>query len=274
LRSSYETYAQSIVPRTTSVVKWLLVSNIGVFLIQVAFLNRYVGLGRYATWLGLVPASVLGKGYVWQLGTYMFLHHDLFHILFNMLFLWMLGSELERYWGGKELLKYYFITGCGAGLVNALVQPGLKSPTIGASGAVFGLIMGFALAFPEREILFLFMVRMKAKYFAILAAGIEILALLQMPGAPVARFAHLGGLLVGYLYIKRERWTYGIRRRVKSLRVSMAEAQAARERARRVGVRRELDRILDKINSEGMDALTEKERAFLKRQSGGVGGVS
>jgi membrane associated rhomboid family serine protease len=262
-RGGYQTYTRSIVPPVTVAVKYLLIFNIGVFLLQQAFLNRYVGV------LGLVPASVLGKGYVWQLVTYLFLHGDPLHILFNMLFLWILGPELERFWGSKEFIKYYFVTGCGAGLVNVLVQPGLTRPTIGASGAIFGLIAGFAMAFPDREILFLFVIRMKAKYFALLAVALEVFMLWQMPHAPVARFAHLGGLLVGYLYLRREPWVRRIRRSTGALKAGMAEARAARERGRRTKVRRELDRILDKINSEGMDELTEKERDFLKDQGGG-----
>jgi membrane associated rhomboid family serine protease len=262
-RKPYERYARSTVPGTTPVVLYLLGANILIFLLQLGFLNRYLGV------LGLIPARVLGKGYVWQVVTYLFLHADPMHILFNMLFLWMLGSELERYWGGKEFIKYYFITGCGAGLVNVLVQPGLTRPIIGASGAIFGLIVGFALAFPDREILFLFMIRMKAKYFALLAVLIEVFALWQMPNAPVARFAHLGGLLVGYLYLKRERLTYGLRKRIASFRVEVAEARDARIRRQRENTRCEMDRILDKISSRGMDSLTDRERRFLKKRSRG-----
>jgi membrane associated rhomboid family serine protease len=249
-------------------VKWLLFINIGAFLLQMVFLDRYVPL------LGLVPADFLGRGYLWQIVTYMFLHGGFLHILFNMLFLWMMGSEIERYWGSREFLKYYFITGCGAGLVNVIVQPGLTTPTIGASGAIFGLIIAFALAFPDREILLYFFIRMKAKHFAVLVGGLEILALLLMPRAPIARFAHLGGLLIGYLYMKRERWVYLIRRKTRSIQSRLVEAQEERERQRRSQIRREMDRILDKINTEGMGALTERERAFLRDQSGGGRGVS
>lgn len=115
---------------------------------------------------------------------------------------------------------------------------------------------------------------MKAKYFAVLVGGLEVVALLLMPRAPIARFAHLGGLLIGYLYIKRERWIHLIKRKSHSLQSRMAEAQAKREGARRSEIRREMDRILDKINSEGMGSLTDRERRFLRNQSGGAGGVS
>jgi membrane associated rhomboid family serine protease len=243
------------------VVKWLLILNIGIYLLQLAFLDRYIGV------LGLVPADFLGRGYLWQIVTYLFLHGGALHILFNMLFLWMIGSEIERHWGSREFLKYYFITGCGAGLVNVFVQPGLAIPTIGASGAIFGLIIAFALMFPEREI-YIFFIRMKAKHFALLMAVLQILALVLMPHLPVARFAHLGGLLVGYLYMKRERWIYLIKRRTRSIQSRIAEAQTERERVRRLKIRREMDRILDKINTDGMDALTDDERRFLRDQSG------
>lgn len=267
-RGHFQTYRYSAVPSTTPVVRWLLILNVGIFLLQMAFLDRYVHL------LGLVPADFLGRGYLWQIVTYMFLHGNFLHILFNMLFLWMMGSEIERYWGSREFLKYYLITGCGAGLVNVIVQPGLTIPTIGASGAIFGLIIAFAMAFPDREILLYFFIRMKAKHFAVLVCGLEILALLLMPRAPIARFAHLGGLLVGYLYLKRERLVYLIKRKLGTARSRVMEAQMERERARQSKIRREMDRILDKINSQGIGALSERERAFLREQSGGGRGVS
>jgi membrane associated rhomboid family serine protease len=267
-RGRFQTYRYSAVPSTTPVVRWLLLINVGVFLLQIVFLDRYISV------LGLVPASFLGKGYLWQIVTYMFLHGSFLHILFNMLFLWMMGSEIERYWGSREFLKYYFITGCGAGIVNVIVQPGLTIPTIGASGAIFGLIIAFAMAFPDREILLYFFIRMKAKHFALLVGGLEVLALLLMPRAPVARFAHLGGLLVGYIYIRRERLLYLIKRKAGSMRSQFEEARIERERERRSRMRREMDRILDKISREGIGALTEKERSFLEDQSGGGHGVS
>ena len=266
-RRAYQPYTYSIVPPTTRVVKWLLILNIGVYLLQLAFLDRYVGV------LGLVPADFLGRGYIWQIVTYLFLHGSALHILFNMLFLWMIGSAIERHWGGSEFLKYYFITGCGAGLVSVLVQPRLTIPTIGASGAIFGLIIAFAMTFPEREIYFFF-IRMKAKHFALLMGVLQILALVLMPHLPVARFAHLGGLLVGYLYLKRERWSYFVKRRIRSLHGHLIEAQTKRERVRRSKIRREMDRILDKINAEGMAALTDDERRFLREQSGSGNGAS
>jgi membrane associated rhomboid family serine protease len=259
----YRTYSRSVVPSVTPVVKWLLILNIGIFILQTVFRGGYVQI------FGLVPASVLGEGYLWQLVTYMFLHGNFLHILFNMLFLWMMGSELERHWGGREFLKYYLITGSGAGLINVLVQPSSSVPTIGASGAIFGLIIAFAMAFPERELLLYFVIRIKAKHFAVLVGLLELLALFLMPGAPIARFAHLGGLVVGFIYLKRSRVTGAILKRASGVQDKLADVAERREQERQTRLRDEINRILDKINNEGMHTLTDRERRFLEEQSRG-----
>lgn len=243
-------------------VRQLLIVNGIVFVLQLLFLNQYLGV------LGLVPSAFLGRGYIWQIVTYMFLHGGFLHIFFNMLFLWMMGSEIERLWGSKEFLKYYFITGSGAGLVNVLVQPRSTIPTIGASGAIFGLIIAFALAFPDREILLYFFIRIKAKYFAVLVGLLELLALFLLPNATIARFAHLGGLVIGYVYIRRERIAYLIRRKSTSWTQVGLEAAQRREQARRARIKAEVDRILDKISKEGTTSLSDQEREFLERQGG------
>jgi membrane associated rhomboid family serine protease len=259
---SYRTYASSVAPRTTRVVLWLIVTNVVVFILQRFFLDRYVDL------LGLVPANFLGRAFLWQIVTYMFLHASVLHIFFNMLFLWMMGSELERYWGGREFLKYYLVTGCGAGLANVLVQPHASVPTIGASGAIFGIIIAFAMAFPDRELLLYFFIRIKAKHFAILVGALELVALLLLPNAGIARFAHLGGLLVGYVYLKYDRLVYPIKKMVFRAEARRVEEARRKREADAAVAKGEIDRILDKITVGGMDSLSDKERAFLAKQSG------
>jgi membrane associated rhomboid family serine protease len=244
------------------VVLWLIIVNLAVFILQRFFLDKHLDL------LGLVPAYFLGRAYLWQIVTYMFLHASVLHIFFNMLFLWMMGSELERYWGGREFLKYYLVTGCGAGLVNVLVQPHASVPTIGASGAIFGIIIAFALAFPDRELLLYFFIRIKAKHFAILVGVLELVALLLLPNAGIARFAHLGGLLVGYVYLKYDRLVYPLKKLVFRAEAKRAEDARRRREADEAELRGEIDRILDKITNEGIDALSAKERAFLAKRSG------
>jgi membrane associated rhomboid family serine protease len=262
--SGYYSYTQSRVPPTSRAVKYLLAVNIGVYLLQRFFLDRYVG--NYTDVLGLVPVAVLRRGFLWQIVTYMFLHGNVIHILFNMLFLWMMGSELERHWGTKEFLKYYFITGAGAGIINMLVQPRSEIPTIGASGAIFGLIIAFAMAFPDRILLLYFVIRIRAKYFAVLVGAIELLSLIFLPNAPIARFAHLGGLAVGYLYLRYGLHAGPLKRQFRTWRSMAEKAGEERERARRAKIRAEVDRILDKISKEGIDSLSDWERRFLEHQ--------
>jgi membrane associated rhomboid family serine protease len=261
-QTAYHNYTRSAVPSTTRVVRWLLILNVTIFVFQHILLNRYLNV------LGLVPSAFLGRGFIWQIVTYMFFHGSILHILFNMIFLWMMGSEIERLWGGREFLKYYLVTGAGAGLVNVLVQPRSTIPTIGASGAIFGLIIAFAMAFPDREILLYFLIRIKAKYFAALVGLLELLALFLMPSAPIARFAHLGGLAVGYVYLKRQRLGHPVRRKLASWQQDMTDAAQRREEERKASRQAEVDRILDKINTQGISSLSDREREFLESQSG------
>jgi membrane associated rhomboid family serine protease len=137
----------------------------------------------------------------------MFLHGGAVHILFNMLGIWMFGVELERLWGTRMFVKYSAITGVGAGLAVILV--GLlpfaatahtyEAITIGASGALFGLLMAFAYYYPDRPILMFLLFPIPAKYFVIIVGA---MAFLSAPGSQVSEAAHLGGLVVGYLYLR------------------------------------------------------------------------
>ena len=186
----------------------LLIANVTVFVLQYVFLNRFLD------YLALVPAYALGKGMIWQFVTYMFLHGGPFHIFFNMLLLWMFGSEIERYWGSTEFLKYYFVTGIGGGVLSCVFTPSSFVPIVGASGAIFGLLLAYGMAFPDRQIYVYFLVPIRAKYLVLILGGIELLAVASPGGGDgIARFAHLGGLLFGYLYIKKERFGFAIRRR-------------------------------------------------------------
>ena len=162
--------------------------------------------------LGLVPAAVVGEWRVWQLGTYMFLHAGLFHILFNMLALWMFGSELERVWGTDYFLRFYFVTGIGAAILTVLfsmlpfgfAQQVHYSVVIGASGAVYGLLLAYALYFPDRQIYMYFVFPVPARTFVLILGAIELVSSFSAPGG-VANATHLGGLLVGYLYLRKAR---------------------------------------------------------------------
>ncbi len=188
-------------------VKWLLIVNCAVFVLQqlVVALFRYDPIDQF----GLVPLLVRDYGCVWQLFTYMFLHGGIWHLVINMLMLWMFGVDLERDWGTRRFLKYYFLCGVGAAICVVLVALGLASarpanliqPTIGASGAIFGLLLAFGVVYSDRIILMMLLFPMKAKYAVMLFGVIELYYVWQ-PSRGVSNVAHLGGMLFGYLFLK------------------------------------------------------------------------
>src|SRR5271166_3324991 len=200
-------------PPFTRAVKQLLIAN-GVVFLAVALLGVFVAGAEpwIQVHLGLVPAFVIFRGFVWQLVTYAFLHSGLLHILFNMLALWMFGAQLEQDWGYKIFMQFYFFCAVGAALVTVAVSfTGLLGaspivPTVGASGAIFGLLLAFGVLHAESEImLFPIPFMIKAKYFIIGLIFIEVFLTLSSahrPGESVAYMAHLGGLLFGYIWLK------------------------------------------------------------------------
>lgn len=197
----------------SSAVRMLLAWNVILFLVQ------QLADPRMEFYLGLVPA-LAWKGWAWQLVTYMFLHGSFIHLLFNMLALWMFGSELENLWGTKRFVRYYFFTGIGAGLTTAVTSAGSIVPTIGASGAIYGLLLAYGVTYPNRPILLYFLFPIKAKYFVILFGLIELFASISGSRSGIAHLAHLGGLLFGWLYLKglpgQRQWQR--RRRERKLR--------------------------------------------------------
>ena len=160
-----------------------------------------------SVYLGLIPKLVM-RGMIWQLVTYSFLHFQLLHLLFNALSLWMFGSQLESDWGSKRFLEFYFFCTVAAALTTVAMSYthilGLSpaATTIGASGGIYGLLVAFGVLYGESEIMmFPLPVRIKAKYFVWGIVFLTLVGAIQERGG-VANFAHLGGLLFGYLYLK------------------------------------------------------------------------
>src|SRR5699024_10863792 len=146
----------------------------------------------------------IGSGHfeVWQLVTYMFLHAGLGHIFFNLFALWMFGQTIENYWGTQRFTVYYFLTGIGAALLHMLVGGG-GAPTLGASGAVYGILLAIGMMFPNRRIMLLFPpIPLKAKYFVAVFGATEMFSGVMRTNSGVAHFAHLGGMLDGFILIK------------------------------------------------------------------------
>lgn len=188
--------------RLTPAVQVLIITNVVLFV-----LNMIVG-DAMTLRLGLSPQAVFEQFALWQPFTYMFLHSTggVGHILVNMLSLWMFGTELERTWGTRFFTKFYLITGVGAAatslLLSFFVDGVYYSVTVGASGAIYGLLLGYGMYFPNRPIYLYFIFPIPARIFVMIVGGIAFFSAMAGPGGGVAHSAHLGGLVVGYIYLK------------------------------------------------------------------------
>jgi len=192
---TYTRYRFSFGYGLTPVVKNLMIIMGSVFIIQM-FITRWIDY-----YFGLIPLMVWKRYFLWQLFTYIFLHGGLSHILFNLLALWMFGGELENYWGSKKFLRYFLYCGIGAGVCTVIFSPYQFVPVIGASGAIYGILLAFGWLFPNRPILIYFLLPIPAKYFVIIFGLIELFSSMQGTGGGVAHLTHLGGLVFGLLYM-------------------------------------------------------------------------
>ena len=183
-------------------VKWLLISNVLVFIIA-SLAPRSVQ--DFLKLLALTPDTIVHNFTVWQLFTYLFLHAGPWHLIVNMLVLWMFGVQLERDWGTRRFLKYYFVCGVGAGLCDVILHAILgdwSTSTVGASGAIMGLLLAFGVLYPNQTILMEFLFPIKAKYFVMIYAAVELWASIAAHNSGISNIAHLGGMAVGFIYLK------------------------------------------------------------------------
>ncbi len=279
-------------------MKFLLISTTAVWLFQL-FLQLGIRFGNvyvYGVFFRLFALYPLGEGFlVWQLVTYLFLHGGFFHIFFNMLALWFFGVELEHVWGTRRFLTYYFLCGIGAGLSNIFLTPlfTVPAPTIGASGAIYGVLIAFGMLFPDAPVFIYFLFPIKAKYFVAIFIAIELFYGVTGTGTGIAHFAHLGGAFVGFIYLMlyrrsipgtgnfmnalttmmddirgklRYKRSYGRKNVITDARFTdLGEGPSDRDnKSDRGGVdQSKLDEILDKISASGYDSLTEDEKRIL-----------
>jgi membrane associated rhomboid family serine protease len=250
----------------TPAVKVLIIINVAVFAVQ-----SLVDL-PFSIYLGLVPYQVIHHYMIWQLFTYMFLHGGVWHVLFNMFALWMFGPQLERVWGSRGFLKYYFITGVGAALIDVAFNYSSMAPTIGASGAIFGLLVAYGVLFPDNVILLYFLIPIKAKYFVAIFAGLELLMEFNSHSTDgVAHLAHLGGMAVGFLYLKGGAMLRPLTWRVTQAQHEKKEAKQVKLEVRRLtdmqAIHSEVDYLLGRISRVGYENLTPEEKERLEEAS-------
>lgn len=267
------------------VLKNLLIINAIVFLVTMLAGEVAIDSSHIITWRDIIfrwlALNPLGEGYnfqVWQLISYQFLHANFTHILFNMIGLWMFGMEIENIWGSRKFLYFYLLCGVVAGLFNLFLTPLLgepPAPTVGASGAIFGVLVAFALFFPNRYIFLYFFIPVKAKYLIGFFVILEFL--MVNSGGNVAHLAHLGGALAGFIFIlldsksqidlksafRRNSFQQKVNNPFKK-RPDISEANFyEHENGERNISQEEIDEILDKISKSGYQNLTEQEKKVL-----------
>lgn len=248
----------------------LIIINVAVYLSQ-EFLFLGESKGLITHYFALYPILVK-EGFIWQLFSYMFLHGNWMHIFFNMYALLLFGVPIEEVWGSKKFIIYYIFTGIGAGLsifILNLILGGeaLLIPTIGASGAVFGILLAFGILFPNSQILLFFVVPIKAKYLVILYGGIEIYSMINTMGSsPISHIGHLGGLFFGIVYFLFTR-RHEIRFKSSKLKSKYFKEIKNRDinaKENISGSSMSLLQILNKVKTSGAQSLTDDEYQNIK----------
>jgi len=256
-------------------VKWLMIVNGVVFLIQ-----QIAGLivpNMMEAVFGISQEGFLGSFMIWQPFTYMFLHGGWMHIFFNLIALWMFAGELEMVWGRTRFLRYYMLSGLGAGLFIALmnyvafVNYGSSAVTIGASGAIYAILLAYAVLWPDREVLLYFLFPIKIKYLVLAFGLMEFFGTISSSagrGGNISHIGHLGGIISGFILIKLMRNSAVSKKSKISFFENFKKKNRLNSKKRvidnRIEAKRIIDELLGKIARSGMSSLTPDEKKKLE----------
>jgi membrane associated rhomboid family serine protease len=241
------------------VIKILLIVNAVIYLTQALVSNRIDLL------FGLTPSRFFAEfpNLLFQPLTYMFLHGGFGHVFFNMFALWMFGTEIEYAWGSKRFSRFYLLAGLTGAILTLALQPGLAIPVVGASAAIYGVLVAYWFMFPDRFLYIYFLFPVKVKWAI---PGFMILGFL-FGGSNVAHFAHLGGALFGLVYIKMDwRWLK-LGSWWRRMSYERKEAKFEKKRLKAEETMKRVDEILDKINEVGIENISPEDRKFLEEAS-------
>lgn len=246
----------------TNAIKVLVSINFGVFVLQT--LSRSENL--FFPLFGLVPKLVWSEFMIWQPFTYIFFHGGIWHVLINMFVLWMFGSELERLWGKNRFLRFFFITGVGSGIITMLFSLQSTVPIVGASGAVYGVLLAYGLTYPNRRVYLYGIIPIKSLWFVF---GIGLVAFMSSFNniSQVSHLTHISGMFIGYLLLKK---TFNLSEAVFIIRKKILEHRIQKKEKyiyKQYQIEKDVNRILDKINREGYNSLTEEEHSNLYKGS-------
>ncbi len=217
---------------------------------------------------GLVPNTFLSELMLWQPFTYMFFHAPFYssigisHILLNMLGLWVFGRELEQAWGKEKFLKYYFLTGVGSGLITYIFQMDSSNPVIGASGAVYGVLLAYGVSYPNRMLYIWGLIPVRSMWLVIIMGAIAFFGLLGKADG-ISHVTHISGMLIGYVLLKNK-WKFSdvlfsIRKKTIEFQVQRKEDQELKKKI----ISRDVDIILEKIKDVGFSGLSDEEQSKL-----------
>ncbi len=264
-REPHHMYEYSVGYRPPSVLMWLIAINVAVFVLlfgseMLPGRARYA-VARFVNGLVLHPRKALLGGFIWQLVTYSFLHAGLWHLLLNMLQLYWFGREMEAFLGRRSFLGLYLVGAFAAGLAHSVVYARSPMPpaAVGASGAVFAILVLFACHFPNRYVYVMFLLPMKVKHLVLILIGVNLFYTFDK-STPVATLAHLGGAAYGYLYYRYRYAIESVPSAVMGKLGSVAGSSHERDW-------KKLRKLSEKASLGGLDSLTPRERQLLMKLS-------
>ena len=247
----------------TDAIKFIISINFLIFILQ--YLSGMED--ELFTIFGIVPSKTFGELMLWQPFTYLFFHGGIWHVLINMFVLWMFGSELEKFWGKKEFLRFFFITGIGSGLITILFSLSSTKPVVGASGAIYGVLLAYGFMFPNRLVYLYFLIPIKVKYLVMLIGAIAFFSSLNPGNSNISHLTHLSGMVIGFIYLRSSINWNTINHFVIHRKDEIKRHYEDKKNEKREALKLQVDAILDKINDVGYDNLSESEREFLFKAS-------
>ena len=244
-------------------VKFLIILNIVVYILIEISGQR----GYFYHSFGLVPKLVSEEVKVWQLFTYLFIHGGFFHLFFNMFVLWMFGKDLEKQWGKNEFLFYYFTCGIGSGFITVIFSPNSIIPIVGASGAIYGLLLSYGFTYPNRLVYLYGFFPVKVKYMVIGLGFIAFFASMSSGSSGVSHITHLSGMIIGFIATY-----YNFNGKALKLWYFQKKLQNIKKKEKlrdeeSIAMKKTVDKILDKLNNHGWESLTEQEERYLTNAS-------
>ena len=259
-------FKDRLIPPTLTIpsgVKLLLIINIIVFILAELSGQR----STFFLSFGLVPNMVLSQYKIWQIFTYSFIHGGFFHIFFNMFVLWMFGKDLENQWGTKDFLIYYFVCGMGAGFITILFGINSIIPIVGASGAIYGLLVAYGFTYPNRLVYLYGLFPLKVKHMVLGLGVIAFFASMSASQSNISHITHISGMIIGLIMMYFNLSWSGLKMWYFKFRLKKISQQSTINNDKEKQMRQKVDEILDKLNDNGWESITAKEEKYLNQAS-------